>query len=283
MHEDYSINYRNFQLLCERQIDAGVSALVVCGTTGEASTLSDDEQYRLIRLAAEVSAGRVPVVAGAGSNCTEHAARLAANAKTAGADAVLSITPYYNKTTQNGLVGHFSAVCAAASLPIIIYNVPSRTGMSITPDTYLKLSMLPGVCAVKEASGSIGEIADSMARTAGLLDFYSGNDDMTVPCLSLGAKGVISVLSNLFPEAVRDMCDSFFAGKTKGAAKKQLELLTIIRRLFCETNPIPVKYAMNHLGLSVGPCRLPLCELSYDARMPLELELGRLVGCGGKV
>lgn len=272
-NHDLSLNLERLEELAEEQIYAGISALVVCGTTGEASTLSDEEQEQAICAVVEAAAGKVPVIAGVASNCTLHSAKLAKAAEKSGADAVLAITPYYNKTSQQGLIKHFGAISDAVNLPMIVYNVPQRTGMDILPETYLKLTTVKNFCGIKEASGNMTKIAKSAAVLKQEADIYSGSDEITVPIMSLGGKGVISVVSNIRPQLVSQMCSSFLSGNLSRAAEIQLNLMPLIDALFSDVNPIPIKYAMNYLGKNVGPCRLPLCELGYDKRFLLEILL----------
>ncbi len=256
------VDYEKFAELVEFQINNKIDALVVCGTTGESSTLTDEEHRELIRFCVEKTAGRVPVIAGTGSNDTDYAIDLSKYACEVGADALLQVTPYYNKTTQRGLVKHFFAVADAVNKPIILYNVPSRTGMNIATDTYVELAKHERIVATKEASGNISAIAEIAHACGESLDIYSGNDDQIVPIMSLGGKGVISVLSNVLPEETHKICADFFDGKIKESCAEQLRLLPLINSLFCEVNPIPVKAAMNLLGFCSEEIRLPLCEIS---------------------
>ena len=256
------VDYEKFAELVEFQINNKIDALVVCGTTGESSTLTDEEHRELIRFCVEKTAGRVPVIAGTGSNDTDYAIDLSKFACEVGADALLQVTPYYNKTTQHGLIKHFFAVADAVDKPIILYNVPSRTGMNITTDTYVELAKHERIVATKEASGNISAIAEIAHACGDTLDIYSGNDDQIVPIMSLGGKGVISVLSNLLPEETHNICANFFNGKIKESCAEQLRLLPLINSLFCEVNPIPAKAAMNLLGYCTEEIRLPLCEIS---------------------
>lgn len=270
---DLSVNTEKLEELTAMQIEAGISALVVCGTTGEASTLTDEEQTLAVKTVVCAARHRVPVIAGVASNCTAHAVQLARNAARAGADALLVLTPYYNKTSQRGIVEHIAQVARAVELPVIIYNVPSRTGLDVQPETYLKLSVVPGISGIKEAGGNMTKITRTAAQLRGGLDLYSGSDELTLPILSVGGLGVISVLSNLAPQTVISLCDSYFAGDTARARAIQLEQSPLIDALFAEVNPIPIKYAMNYLGYNVGRCRLPLVELSHDKRFLLEILL----------
>lgn len=257
-----NVNYAKLEQLIEFQIKNGTDAIIVCGTTGEAPTLSDYEHKEAIRFTVEKVNKRVPVIAGTGSNDTAYSVELSQYAKDAGADALLMVTPYYNKTTQAGLVKHFTFVADNVDLPIIVYNVPSRTGMNILPSTYKELSKHPNIAAAKEANGNISAIAETAELCGDDLDIYSGNDDQIVPILSLGGKGVISVLSNVLPRQTHDICRLFFEGKIKESLEMQLKLLEFTNNLFIEVNPIPVKTAMNLMGINVGGLRMPLCEMS---------------------
>ena len=256
------IDFEKFAKLIEWQIEEGINAIVVCGTTGESSTLTDEEHRAAIKFAVDQVAGRVPVIAGTGSNDAAYAIELTKYACEAGADAMLVVTPYYNKATQNGLIKLFTAIADASTKPIILYNVPSRTGVNIAPATCKALAEHPNICAIKEASGNISQIAEIASLVGDKMDIYSGNDDQIVPIMSLGGKGVISVLSNVMPRKSVEICDSFFAGDVKKSREIQLELLPLINALFCEVNPIPVKAAMKLLGWNTGSLRLPLTEIS---------------------
>ena len=273
MRADFSIDYEELGRIIDHQIDNGTDCIVICGTTGEASAMTDEEHTEAIRFAVKRAAGRVPVVAGAGSNDTAYAVWLSKEAKAAGADALLHVTPYYNKTSQRGLVAHFTAIADATDLPVILYNVPSRTGVDILPATYKELAKHPNIVATKEASGNFTHIAHTMQLCGDDLSVYSGNDDQIVPILSLGGKGVISVLSNVAPRETHDICRLFFEGKTAESAAKQLCYMPLINALFTDVNPIPVKEAMNLLGWNAGPCRLPLISMTDAARAALKAEL----------
>ena len=258
------VDFESFERLINWQIDEGIDALVVCGTTGEASTLTDDEHRGVIKFAVEVVGGRVPVIAGTGSNDTDYAIDMTKFACEAGADAVLVVTPYYNKATQKGLIKSFTAIADAATKPVILYNVPSRTGCNILPATAAVLAEHDNIVAIKEASGNISQIA-ALARAVGdKMDIYSGNDDQIVPILALGGKGVISVLSNPMPRATSKMCHDFLDGNIAESRKAQLELLPFVDALFCEVNPIPVKAAMAEMGFCENSLRLPLTEMEDD-------------------
>lgn len=273
MNPDLSVNWALLGTLIDYQIENSTDAIVIAGTTGEASTYTDAEHVEAVRFTVEHAAGRVPVVAGVGSNHTDYALWLTREAKKAGADALLHVTPYYNKTSQAGLVRHFTTLADATDLPVILYNVPSRTGLEIKPQTYLELSKHPNIVAVKEASGNLSAIATTMALCGDALDVYSGNDDQIVPILSLGGKGVISVLSNVAPRQTHDICQLYFDGKVKESAALQLRLMGLINALFCDVNPIPVKEAVSMMAWSAGPCRLPLVELSDANRALLKAEM----------
>lgn len=273
MHEDLSINWEVYGKLIDFQIENGVDAIVTAGTTGEASTLTDDEHVEIIRYTVERVAGRCPVIAGAGSNHTDYALWLSREAKQAGADALLHVTPYYNKTSQAGLVRHFTTLADATDLPVILYNVPSRTGMSIAPKTYQELCKHPNIVAAKEASGSLSAVAETRYLCGDDLDIYSGNDDQIVPILSLGGKGVISVLANVMPKQTHEICALYFEGKVQESARIQIALMGLIQALFCDVNPIPVKEALNLMGWQAGRCRLPLTDLNEQNLAHLKQEM----------
>lgn len=266
MNPDESINFDRLGQIIDNQIENGTDAIVICGTTGESATMTDQEHVDCIEYAVKRVNGRVPVIAGAGSNHTSYAVWMSKEAKRVGADALLHVTPYYNKTSQTGLIRHFNAVADATDLPIILYNVPSRTGVNITPATYRELAKHPNIVAAKEASGNISQIAQVAQACGDELDLYSGNDDQIVPLLSLGAKGVISVLSNIMPRETHDICRLFFEGKIAESRALQLKLLPLINALFSDVNPIPVKEAMNMMGWECGECRLPLVSMQPQAR-----------------
>lgn len=263
------VDYDALGRLIDRQIESSTDAIVICGTTGESSTLTDEEHRECIRYCVERAAGRVPVIAGTGSNDTDYAIELSRYACEVGADALLLVTPYYNKATPKGLIKSFTAVADATDKPIILYNVPSRTGVNITLPVYKELAKHERIVAAKEASGNISAIAELIAECGDSLDVYSGNDDQIVPILSLGGKGVISVLSNVVPRETHDICQLYFDGKTTEAAKLQLKLLKLANTLFCEVNPVPVKTAMGLLGLCSDEMRLPLCEMDDANREKL--------------
>lgn len=258
--KENGVDYDMLDKLIEFQIANGTDAIVICGTTGEASTMPDEEHLAVIRHAVETVAGRVPVIAGTGSNDTEHGIRLSQRAQEYGADGLLLVTPYYNKASQKGLYEHFSKTAQSVDIPVILYNVPSRTGVTIAIDTYRKLAEIENVVAVKEASGNLAYATKIRAVCGDKLDLYSGNDDIIVPMLSIGAKGVISVLANVLPQETHDICARYFAGDVKGSMQMQVDYLGLIDALFCEVNPIPVKAALGYMGYDCGKYRLPLCE-----------------------
>ncbi len=268
------VDYERFGALIDWQIEEGIDAIVAVGTTGEGSTLSDKEHREAISFCVERVGGRVPVIAGTGSNDTAYAVEMTKFAKDAGADAALLVTPYYNKATQKGLVASFTAIADAADIPCILYNVPSRTGCNILPATALALSEHPNIVAIKEASGNISQIAELAALVGDGLDIYSGNDDQIVPILSLGGKGVISVLSNLMPRATSDICKLFMSGSVAAARRLQLDLLPLVNALFSEVNPIPVKAAMAAMGYCENYLRLPLTPMDKEKEAVL-LQLMR--------
>lgn len=271
MKENGEVNYEKFAELIEFQIANGTDAIIVCGTTGESSTLSHEEHLEVIRYCAEKVAGRIPVIAGTGSNSTETAVYLSTEAEKYGVDGLLLVSPYYNKATQNGLYTHFRTVAESVKLPIILYNVPSRTGCNILPETIIRLCTdVENIVAVKEASGNIGQIARLAAHAKGKVDIYSGNDDQIVPILSLGGLGVISVLSNVAPRQTHDICAKYFEGDVKGSMELQLKAMDLCDALFCEVNPIPVKKALNLMGMGAGSLRLPLTEMEEANAAKLE-------------
>ena len=265
-HQDGSINYDSLKKLIEFQIKSGVDAIVVCGTTGEASTLSYTEHLRVTEFCCELVNGRIPVIAGSGSNDTAHAVEQSKKCCEIGVDGLLVVTPYYNKTSQDGLVSHYFEIADASSKPIILYNVPSRTGMNILPQTYKKLSEHENIVAVKEAGGNISSIAKTAMLCKDDLWIYSGNDDQIVPILSLGGQGVISVLSNILPDAVSKICKHFLNGEVQKSAELQIKYFDLVEAVFCDVNPMPIKYALNAMGFEVGGCRLPLTDLSAANR-----------------
>lgn len=255
------VNYQRLKELINWQIDEGIDALVICGTTGEGSTFSDAEHKEILRFSSEVIGGRVPFIAGTGSNNTANAIEMTKYACEIGADALLVVTPYYNKTTQKGLVEMFNAIADVSTKPIILYNVPSRTGINIEPATYLELAKHPMISAIKEANGDLSKIVETMSLVGDKLDLYSGNDDQILPLLSLGGSGVISVLSNVVPAKTREICIKYFEGDIKGSAEIQFDLLPLTNALFSEVNPIPVKAAMAKMGFCENYVRLPLTTM----------------------
>lgn len=265
MHPDSSVNYQKLGELIEFQIENGSDAIVITGTTGEASTLTDKEHLKVISYTVEQVHGRIPVIAGTGSNNTAHAIELSQKAEVLGADALLVVTPYYNKCSQQGLFLHFQAIAQSVALPIILYNVPSRTGVNIQPTTYARLSDISNIVAVKEASGNFSQIAKTLSLCGDRMDIYSGNDDQITSALALGAKGVISVLANIVPRETHDTCQSYFDGHPEQSDTLQLHYLDLIENLFSDVNPIPVKHALNAMGHNVGECRLPLCAMDESA------------------
>ena len=275
--DENGINYEQFGKLIDWQIEEGINALVICGTTGEGSTLSDAEHKAAIEFAVKRSAGRVPIIAGTGSNDTSYAIELTKFACSVGADAMLVVTPYYNKATQNGLVKMFTAIADASTKPIILYNVPSRTGVNIEPSTYAKLADHPMICGIKEANGNISKIVETASLVGDNLDIYSGNDDQIVPIMAMGGKGCISVLSNVIPKETVELADKMFAGDVKGAAQLQCKYHKLVDALFCEVNPIPVKAAMSALGFCENYLRMPLTEME-DAHYQVLLNCMREIG-----
>ena len=273
MHTDGRVNYEELGRIIEDQIAHHTDAIVICGTTGESPTLDHDEHTECIRYTVQKAAGRVPVIAGTGSNDTRYAIQLSQQAQQDGADALLLVTPYYNKSSQAGLVAHYTAIAQAVDLPCILYNVPSRTGCNLQPATLAQLAKLPNINAVKEASGNIAQVAEIAALCGEELNIYSGNDDQIVPLLALGGKGVISVLSNVAPQFTHDLCARWFAGDTAGSLAMQLQAMPLCKALFADVNPIPVKWAMNRLGWQAGACRLPLVEPSPAVQQQLEAAL----------
>jgi len=271
--DERGVDFKKLEELIEWQISSMTDAIIVCGTTGEASTMTEQERKETIKFVVDVVNKRIPVIAGTGSNNTSATINMSKWAEKIGVDGLLVITPYYNKTTQKGLVEHFKAIANSVTSPIIIYNVPSRTGLNINPSTLLKLCVLPNIVAIKEASGDISQIAQIKALCGDNLDIYSGNDDQVIPILSLGAIGVISVLANIIPRDIHNMCELYFKGEHAEALKIQLGYLPLNGAIFIETNPIPVKTAMNLMGLEVGPLRLPLCEMEEATLKILKKQL----------
>ena len=280
MNSDGSVNFDRLASLTDEQIKSGIDALVICGTTGEKSTLGYEEHVKVIEAAAKANGGRVPLIAGTGSNDTVYSVGLCADAEKAGADAFLMVTPYYNKTSQSGLVAHYNYIADRVNKPIILYNVPSRTGVAIKPETYKEIAKHPNIVATKEANGDLSSVLKTRYLCGDELDIYSGNDDQTVPIMSLGGIGVISVISNFLPEIMHRICAEFFAGNTDEAARLQIKYSGLMSALFSDVNPVPVKTAMNLLGLNAGPCRLPLYNMEKPA---LELLKQKLTECGLKI
>ncbi|MBQ5988443.1 MAG: 4-hydroxy-tetrahydrodipicolinate synthase [Oscillospiraceae bacterium] len=276
MNEDGSINYEEFGKIIDFQIENGTDAIIVCGTTGESSTMTDEEHKECIRYCVERVAKRVPVIAGTGSNDTAYAIELSKEAESLGADGLLVVTPYYNKSTQRGLVAHFTAIADAVNIPIILYNIPGRTGVNIAIDTYKQLGKHKNIVAVKEASGNLSYIAKLIAECGDLLDVYSGNDDQIVPIMSLGGKGVISVLSNVMPKEAHQIAQYCLDNNCAEAAKLQIKLLKFINNLFIEVNPIPVKEAMNMAGWKCGIGRMPLYPMADENRQILKDSMAEL-------
>ena len=267
------VNYEAFARLLEDQVRGGVDAIIVCGTTGESATMSDEERKSVIKFAIDKIAGRIPVIAGTGSNNTMSAIANSKYAEEVGADGILVVTPYYNKTTQRGLIAHYEAIASSVNLPIILYNVPSRTGVNIEPETVYELSKIPNIVAIKEASGNISQVAKIAMLCGDDLAIYSGNDDQIVPVLSLGGLGVISVLSNIYPEYTHEMVMNYLNGNVKKSLQMQLDALNLINALFCEVNPIPVKAALNEMGYDFGSPRLPLTDIGEEHKKTLVKEL----------
>ncbi len=267
------VDFEELRKLIDFQIFGGIDAIIICGTTGESSTMSTEEKKQVIKFAVQVANNRVPIIAGTGGNNTKSVIELSKYAEQVGANGLLIVTPYYNKTTQAGLVSHYSQIAQNTKLPIILYNVPSRTGINIEPATCLELSKVSNIVAIKEASGNISQIAEIANLCKDNLTIYSGNDDQTIPILSLGGLGVISVLSNLYPKFVHKMVYDYFSGDLKQALNAQLSSLKLIKALFCEVNPIPIKYAMQCAGFHPGILRLPLVELSEKGKEKVDLAM----------
>ncbi len=275
MKPDGSVNYDKLRSLIDYQIENGTQAIIACGTTGESPTLTHEEHVEVIKTAVEHTAGRVPVIAGTGSNDTRYALELSKEAEALGADALLMVTPYYNKTSQAGLIKHYTYVADNVNLPIILYNVPGRTGTDIKPQTYAVLAEHKNIAAIKEANANINAITETMALCGNKIDLYSGCDEHILPILALGGVGVISVLSNVIPKQTNDICKYYFDGDIEKSRSLQLKYYSLIKALFSDVNPIPVKEAMNMMGFDIGQCRLPLCDMSDDAKNNLRAELER--------
>jgi len=276
MNNDGSVNFEQLKNLVDSQIEAGIDALVVCGTTGEKSTLNYKEHVDVIKAVVDYTAKRVPVIAGAGSNDTAYSVGLCQEAIDVGADALLMVTPYYNKTSQAGLVAHYTYVADRVDAPIIVYNVPSRTGVNILPETYAELAKHKNIVAAKEANGDIASVVKTRFLCGDDLAIYSGNDDQIVPMLSVGGSGVISVLFNVAPADTHKMCEEYFKGNVKEAADLQIKYISLINALFSDVNPIPVKEALNIMGFNAGPCRLPLVPMNDAKRAALVDELKKV-------
>ena len=280
MNEDGSVNFKRLETLVDEQITGGIDALVICGTTGEKSTLRYDEHVKVIEIAAKAAAGRVPIIAGTGSNDTVYSVELCDDAESVGADAFLMVTPYYNKASQAGLVAHYNYIADRVNKPIILYNVPSRTGVAIKPETYKELSKHPNIVATKEANGDLSSVAQTKYLCGDDLDIYSGNDDQTVPMLSLGGIGVISVISNILPDVMHNVCADYFSGNTEKAKNEQIKYIGLMNALFSDVNPVPIKTAMNLLGMGAGPFRQPMYPM--DERSVENLK-AKLIECGLKI
>ena len=266
-HADGSINYEKLEELIDYHCNNGTDSIVICGTTGESATMTEEEHLDCIKKTIDFTKGRVPVIAGTGSNCTRTAIELSKAAAEYGADGLLVVTPYYNKATQNGLKEHFTMIANSVKVPIILYNIPGRTGVNMLPETIVSLcGEVPNIVGVKDATGNLGQFVKLMALAKGKVDVYSGNDDQIVPLLSMGAKGVISVLSNIAPQQTHDICAKFAEGKIEEARQLQFNALELVDALFCEVNPVPVKHALNLQGWDMGPLRMPLCEME-DANL----------------
>ena len=271
--DETGVNFEEFRKLIEFQIENKADSIIVCGTTGESSTMTIDEKKQTIKFAVDVVDGRIPVIAGTGGNCTASVIEFTKWAESVGVDGALIVTPYYNKTTQDGLIAHFTAIAKETSLPIILYSVPGRTGVNITPSTCKKLSEIENIVAIKEASGNLSQVAEISHLCGNNLYIYSGNDDQITPILSVGGIGVISVLSNIFPEYTHNIVNNFETGNISKSIEDQLKVIPLVNALFCEVNPIPVKAALNMVGFNVGIPRLPLIEMSIQNQEILKKEL----------
>ena len=269
---EQGVNYEKLTELIEYHIANKTDAIIICGTTGEASTMHDEEHLAVIRHAVKIADKRIPVIAGTGSNYTDHCIELSQEAEKAGVDGLLIVTPYYNKATKNGLLKHYTMVAASVKVPIILYNVPGRTGVTIPVDVLKELAKIDNIVAIKEATGNISYVADIAANVPDLA-IYSGNDDMIVPVMALGGIGVISVVANIMPKETHDICEYYISGKVEESRKLQLRMLNLINTLFIEVNPVPIKTAMNLLGMNVGKLRMPLCEMEDGNLSKLEAAL----------
>jgi len=276
MNADGSINYSLFEEFIDFQIDGGVDALIVCGTTGEAATMSTEEHLKTIQTCVSRVAGRVPVIAGTGSNDTRYCVELSNETEKIGVDGLLMVTPYYNKTSQAGLIRHFNYIADNVNTPIVLYNVPSRTGCNILPTTYAELCKHPNIVATKEANGDIAALAATINLCGDNLTYYTGNDDQITPFLSLGGSGAISVISNIMPRETHDICAKFFEGDVKGSRDLQIKLIYLINALFSDVNPIPVKEALNFMGKNFGECRLPLTNMNETTKANLKQRMSEL-------
>ena len=276
-HQNGEVNYDKLGELIEYQVNNNTDSIIIVGTTGEASTLSHEEHIECIRYAVQKTAGRIPVIAGTGSNCTETAVYLTKEAEEAGADAALVVTPYYNKATQKGLIGHFGQIAKSTDLPLILYNIPGRTGCNILPATAAALvKEYDTIVAIKDATGNIPQTMETLELCQGDVDIYSGEDGLITPLLSIGAKGVISVLSNIAPRETHDIVAKYLAGDVQGSLALQMKYLPLVRALFCEVNPIPVKQALNFMGMEVGPMRMPLTEMEPEHAEVLRQEMKKV-------
>jgi len=273
MNDDFSINYNMTEELVEFQIANKTGALIVCGTTGEASTLSDEEQVAFVKRVAEITAGRIPVIAGTGSNDTRHGIELTKACENAGADAALIVTPYYNKTTQKGLIAHYKAIAENTALPIILYSIQGRTGLNMLPSTVYELSKVPNIVGIKEASGNISQAAEISRLCGDDFALYSGDDNQVLPLMSLGGVGVISVLANIAPRQVNDLCENFRTARIKEATAAQLKMLPLVDALFSEVNPVPIKQALSLMGKAAGLCRMPLTTIEDENLQKLKTEM----------
>lgn len=274
--KDNKVDFESFEKMLKFQLEEGADSIIVCGTTGEASTMSVEERKQTIEFAVKTINKKIPIIAGTGSNCTQSAIEMTQYCESIGVDGALIVTPYYNKTTQNGLIAHYSTIANSTKLPIILYNVPGRTGVNIAPKTCQELSQIENIVAIKEASGNLSQIAEIANLCGDSLSIYSGNDDQIIPILSVGGIGVISVLSNLMPKYTHNMIEEFFAGNIKQAAKMQVDAIPLIKALFCEVNPIPVKAACNLMNLGGGIPRLPLIEMSESNKELLKTEMQKM-------
>lgn len=274
--KDNKVDFESFEKMLKFQLEEGADSIIVCGTTGEASTMSVEERKQTIEFAVKTINKKIPIIAGTGSNCTQSAIEMTQYCESIGVDGALIVTPYYNKTTQTGLIAHYSTIANSTKLPIILYNVPGRTGVNIAPKTCQELSQIENIVAIKEASGNLSQIAEIANLCGNNLNIYSGNDDQIIPILSVGGIGVISVLSNLMPKYTHNMIEEFFAGNIKQAAKMQVDAIPLIKALFCEVNPIPVKAACNLMNLGGGIPRLPLIEMSESNKELLKTEMQKM-------